>query len=180
MHVSVCLFIYFFNCCMLSRTGLVYCKKLTNGLITTCWHAQPHTQAQLWKPFDFVRDCVAQQHKLLLCFFFLHTLASVAAIVFCDHHLTQAFCLIALLSLCFLVFFLPSISADPSISVLFCSEPRFAFALIIFSVIVIITVLLMCPSRVSNCIFRQAFASRQSLNLLCSQKHSNLVQTSDF
>lgn len=69
MHVSVCLFIYFFHCCMLSRTGLVYCKKLTNGLLTTCWHAQPHTQARLWKPFDFVRDCVAQQHKLLLCFF---------------------------------------------------------------------------------------------------------------
>lgn len=174
------LFVYLFIfCCMLLRTGLVYCKKLTNGLLTTCWHAQPHTQAQLWKLFDFVRDCVAQQHKLFLFFSTCTCLCGCHCFFWPSSNTSFLFDSIAL-PLVFFGFFLPSFSADPFISVLFCSEPRFAFALIIFSVIVIITVLLICPSRVSNGIFRQAFASRQSLNLLCSQKHSNLVQASDF
>lgn len=152
-HACFCLFIYLFFPLLYVVTHwsgiLQKADKWSTYYLLSC--IATHTGTTL-ETFWFCKRLCCSTTQVALVFLFLHALASVAAIVFCEHHLTQAFCLIALLSLCFLFFFLPSISADPSISVLFCSEPRFAFALIIFSVIVIITVLLMCPSRVSNCI----------------------------
>lgn len=178
-HACFCLFIYLFFPLLYVVTHwsgiLQKADKWSTYYLLSC--IATHTGTTL-ETFWFCKRLCCSTTQVALVFLFLHALASVAAIVFCEHHLTQAFCLIALLSLCFLFFFLPSISADPSISVLFWAS------------VCLCSHHLQCnrhhysPAHVSiqgvQLHFRQAFASRQSLNLLCSQRHSNLVQTSDF